>query len=51
MHGAIVRLSRLFAYPDGFQHKGVQITEVLLYKLSVISNKIIQRVFVSIPNA
>ena len=27
----VLRLSGLFAYPDGFQHKGVRITEVLLY--------------------
>ena len=31
----VLRLSGLFAYPDGFQHKGVQITEVLLYQLKV----------------
>ena len=27
----VLRLSGLFAYPDGFKHKGVRIIEVLLY--------------------
>ena len=27
----VLHLSGLFAYPDGFQHKGVRITKGLLY--------------------
>ena len=42
LHRAIIlRLSRLFAYPDGFQNKGVRITEFLLYLISKLATKIL----------